>query len=148
MSNFDTQFYHYDENAIKLLKAFVYLNDVTEEEHGPFCYVKKSHFAAEENWGKSVRYTDQQVAEMASPDDINPIFAKKGDIILANTVALHRGLKPKTQDRNILIVNYGLHQDYTFNNQLDITSRVNSSTFDSRTKEEKLAMSLLERVSL
>ena len=85
---------------------------------------------------------------MASPDDINPIFAKKGDIILANTVALHRGLKPKTQDRNILIVNYGLHQDYTFNNQLDITSRVNSSTFDSRTKEEKLAMSLLERFSL
>ena len=55
MSSFDTQFYHYDENAIKLLKAFVYLNDVTEEEHGPFCYVKRSHFAAEENWGKSVR---------------------------------------------------------------------------------------------
>ena len=42
LSRFDTQYFHYDENAIKLLKVFVYLNDVNNNTEGPFCYVRKS----------------------------------------------------------------------------------------------------------
>ena len=36
--------------------------------------------------------------------------------------AFHRGLKPKKKDRNIVIINYGMHVDFTFNNKFDITS--------------------------
>lgn len=144
MEDFDTQFYHYDENAVKLLKAFIYLNDVVDETQGPFCYVKGSNLSARENWGKKIRYSDQDVASMCKKSNISPMFAKKGDVILANTVALHRGLKPESNDRNILIINYGIHRDYTFNNQLDITSKVRSKTLSKLTEAQQYATSLLE----
>ena len=54
LSKFDTQYFHYDENAIRILKVYIYLNDVNNNTEGPILlsfliYRKK-------NWGKSIRY--------------------------------------------------------------------------------------------
>ena len=38
---FDTQYFHIDSTAFKLLKVFIYLNNVNLDG-GPFCYVIQS----------------------------------------------------------------------------------------------------------
>ena len=146
LNRFDTQYFHYDENAIKLLKVFVYLNDVNNNTEGPFCYVRKSHLNAKKNWGKSVRYSDAEVEIMEDKKNIMEVTAKKGDVIVANTVALHRGLKPISKDRNILIINYGMHQDYTFDNKLDKTAKISREIFNKLDSDQKQVASLLEKI--
>ena len=126
---FDTQYYHIDENAYKLLKVFIYLNDVDTDRHGPFCYVKNSYKNVQKHWGKKARWSDVDINTLYNKEDILPICAKKGDVIICNTVAFHKGVKPIEKDRNIIIINYGLHQDYTLGNNLDITSNIRQEDF-------------------
>ncbi len=51
LNDHDTQHFHIDESSIKLLKVFVYLNDVTSKKDGPFYYVKKSFLDAKKKMG-------------------------------------------------------------------------------------------------
>ena len=48
----DTQHFHIDENSIKLLKVFIYLNDVNSRADGPFYYIKKSFKNIKKKMGK------------------------------------------------------------------------------------------------
>ena len=145
-SSFDTQNFHIDENAIKLIKVFIYLNDVESDKDGPFCYVEKSHKNIRDYWGKKARWEDTEIGSFFPKKNITPIYAKKGDIIIANTVAFHKGLKPKNQDRNIIIMNYGLHQDYTIDNKMDITSNINNIDYEVLNNYEKKVFKLLNKI--
>ena len=40
ISNFDTNFFHTDDNCDKILKCIVYLDDILNIDDGPFVYVE------------------------------------------------------------------------------------------------------------
>ena len=67
-------------------------------------------------------------------------------MIIANTVAFHRGLKPVKKDRNIVIINYGMHIDFTFNNKFDITSNILKKDFFNQNRTNQSVLSLLNKI--
>ena len=146
LDNHDTQHYHIDENAIKLLKVFIYLNDVKSKKDGPFEYIKKSFLNIKSQWGLKTRWDKNHLLSIYNKKNFTPILAKRGDVIIANTVAFHRGLKPIKKDRNILILNYGLHIDYTFNNKPDIKSNILKKDYKLQNKIDRKILSLLKKV--
>lgn len=127
---FDTQHFHIDENSSKILKVFIYLNDV-DENGGPFCYVKKSHKDKEKYWGIQPRWSHKEIEEIFGQNNIKKLTAKKGDVIIANTNGFHRGIKPISYDRNIIIINYCIHEEYSFNYKKDLKINVPKKTIDS-----------------
>ena len=143
----DTQHFHIDENSVKLLKVFIYLNDVNSKKDGPFYYVQDSFKNIKEKWGKNARWDENYLKKEYGVKKFKPILAKRGDIIFANTVAFHRGIKPIAKDRNIIILNYGMHVDFTFNNKLDITSKILKRDLLKLTKKHKSILSLLSTVN-
>ena len=72
------------------------------------------------------------------------ILSKRGDVIIANTVAFHRGIKPMKKDMNIVTLNYG-HIDFTFNNKFDITSTIVKKQYKYQTKGNQSILSLLNK---
>lgn len=143
----DTQHFHIDENSVKLLKVFIYLNDVNSKKDGPFYYVKDSFKNIKEKWGKNARWNENYLKKEYGVKKFKPLLAKRGDIIIANTVAFHRGIKPIMKNRNIIILNYGMHVDFTFNNKLDITSKILKRDISKLTKKNKSILSLLKTVN-
>lgn len=109
----DTQFFHADFGSYKILKAFVYLNDV-DLEGGPFCYIEGSHARRFPGWDEQSRFADHELHAVYGKDCITRCTARAGDIYLAETTGFHRGLKPVRIDRNVLIVTYCVHPEYGF----------------------------------
>lgn len=142
----DTQHFHIDENSVKLLKVFIYLNDVESKKDGPFYYVKDSFKDIKKRWGLKARWSEKYLKKIYGPKKFVPILAKRGDVIIANTVAFHRGLKPIKKNRNIAILNYGFHIDFTFNNKLDIVSKILKKDFKKQSKQNQSVLSLLNRI--
>ena len=89
-----TQLFHRDYDNKFLVKVFIYLNDVSND-NGPFCYVKKSH---KNPWvlykGKN-RLNDKEVNSLYDKDQNLVITGEKFTMILADTNGFHKGLKPK-----------------------------------------------------
>lgn len=108
----DTQFFHRDSGSYRLLKALIYLNDVNINT-GPFTYTQKSHLKFDFP-SKKLRFTDKEISKFYGSKNIKHLTAKKGDLVLANTTAFHKGLKPKKHDRNICIANFCLHDEVGF----------------------------------
>lgn len=145
LPDFDTQNFHIDEMAAKIIKVFLYLNDV-DEEGGPFCYVRGSLANRSKYWGLKDRWSDEEIAEMYGKENIISLCAKAGDIVLADTTGFHKGLKPKKTDRNILIFNYGLHREYTYGGQLDEKLKIRRSDFEKLTLRQRAVADELEIV--
>lgn len=142
---FDTQAFHIDESAAKMIKAFVYLNDV-DIDTGPFCYVKGSIKNRDQFWGQKDRWSDEELAELYGKEAVLPLTANVGDVIFADTTAFHRGLKPTKNDRYIVIFNYGLHPEYTYGGNVDVAANLARSEWDKLTPKQKAVADLLNLV--
>ena len=60
----------------------------------------------------------------------------------------HKGLKLIRKDRNIIILNYGIHLDYTFNNKLDTDANILKKDLKIFSLAEQSILSLLNQVSV
>ena len=100
----DTQMYHRDRNAYKILKVFIYLNDV-DEDTGPFQYVLKSH----KNWpflsNRKYRWKDEYIEKKYGQDSIFSATSLMCDVIIADTTGFHKGKLNKNY-RTMLTINY------------------------------------------
>jgi ectoine hydroxylase-related dioxygenase (phytanoyl-CoA dioxygenase family) len=103
--------WHRDSPVRTQFKAFVYLNDVNDE-NGPLQIIPKTHnqrYLLEKshdkkiNW-KDFRFQDEQISEK---NDVKTLSFKKGSIILANTKCLHRGKPLKEGVRYALTFYFG-----------------------------------------
>ncbi len=99
-----SQNWHRDPEDKKMLKVFVYYNDI-DLEAGPFTYVKKSHYGGK--W-RSVFpqippigfYPPRGAVEkIVDPKDIFQATGKTGTIIFCDTSGLHKGGYCKTNER-------------------------------------------------
>jgi hypothetical protein len=142
---FDTQFFHMDTTAAKLLKVFIYLNDV-DQDGGPLCYVKHSHHNINKYWDTKPRWNKDEINKEFGDKNLILCTAKKGDVIFADTTGFHKGVKPLKNDRNVLVITYSLHQDYTFNGKLDVLPKIKNSKFSSLSVEKRALLDLVEKI--
>lgn len=99
-----SQRWHRDPDDKKMLKIFLYLNDV-DEEAGPFTYVKGSHSMGRHRFlfpGKPPQGTPKlpKIEDNMLPhEDIVMATGKAGSLIFADTSGLHRGGFAKSKNR-------------------------------------------------
>lgn len=105
-----TQLFHVDPNSPKFLKCFIYLNDV-DMEGGPFCYIKGSHVKKFQGWNTKYRWSTNEIHSIYGEENVVYLTASKGDLIIADTNAFHRGIKPVKNDRIMLTLDYTCHHE-------------------------------------
>lgn len=111
LSEFDTLYFHSDENSPKFLKFFFYLNDV-DENGGPFCYVRGSQREKFSGWTSKYRWSFDEIVARYGESRIVNLTGKVGDVIMADTTGFHRGTKVRSGDRSMLTVDYVVHPEY------------------------------------
>lgn len=114
------QLFHLDLDDYRFFKFFIYLTDV-DEEAGPHVYVPTTHrqdtlvLARRESgdpelfdkWMGTLRKTDQDVMNVFGIDPVR-IVGEAGTNFVAATRGIHKGLLPKSKDRLICQVAYGV----------------------------------------
>jgi len=99
-----SQRWHRDPDDKKMLKMFLYLNDV-DEESGPFMYLKGSHSMGRHSRlfpGKPPQGTPKFPKiedDMLPREDIILATGKSGTLIFADTSGLHKGGLAKSKNR-------------------------------------------------
>jgi len=111
LPEFDTLYFHSDENSPKFLKFFFYLNDV-DEAGGPFCYVRGSHREKFRGWTTKYRWSFDEIAAKYDPGRVVNLTGDIGDLIVADTTGFHRGTKVRSSDRSMMTVDYVVHPEY------------------------------------
>lgn len=92
-----SQRWHRDPDDKKILKVFLYLNDVSDEGTGPFTYVKRSHLGG--CWRDFFPQTPPvgsypkagEVESIVPESDIKKCLGRAGTMIFCDTSGLHRG---------------------------------------------------------
>jgi hypothetical protein len=105
-----SQLWHRDPEDFRLVKAFIYLEDV-DSDHGPFCYIPKTHpfgerAAVNPSVGHRKRITDEEMQAAIPAQDWLDCTGPAGTMILADTVGFHRGGKPKVGHRILITFTY------------------------------------------
>ena len=106
----ETQLWHRDDDDHANVKAFIYLNAVTEGG-GPFCFVPRTHVFGDLKQaippGAVGRMSDDEMARGVPPAAWTRCTgARPGPVILADTTGFHKGLKPQTQHRVLVSLHY------------------------------------------
>lgn len=99
------QFWHHDMDRPKWIKIFIYLTDCNEN-NGPHEFIKGSHkdngipkILREKGYA---RLDDETILEHYSENDIIKCVAKAGDLILEDTIGLHKG-KPLVEGNRLML---------------------------------------------
>lgn len=113
-----SQLWHRDPGDLKLVKVFLYLNDV-DEHGGPFCYipgtqpcgplshVKPPHLDKElEGRERLWRITDEEMRAVIPEKRWVKCTGPIGTMVVADTIGYHRGLKPVKRERTMVCFTY------------------------------------------
>ncbi len=109
-----SQFWHRDHEDRKLVKLFLYLENV-DAESGPFCYIPGMHKGKlrnvdpKDSTGKTsgtIRANDSDMGRVIPPEKWFTGIAPKGTIIMADTKSYHKGGLARTRDRHLLTAAY------------------------------------------
>ncbi len=99
-----SQNYHRDSDDYFLLKTFLCLNEITEE-NGPFQFIEKSHLDPWKNMSNN--HENHQVENILYPDSKKiSLIGKKGDLYVADTNGFHKGKSLINNVRCLLTVHY------------------------------------------
>ena len=112
----DTQYFHRDIGSYWILKVFIYLNDV-DTDGGPFCYARKSHITPRENdFGSNlyIRFADEKVVEMFGNENVVECTGTAGDVWFAETLGFHKGKRPRSAPRRIIIATFCIEKEKGF----------------------------------
>lgn len=105
-----SQLWHHDPEDLKLIKVFIYLDDV-REENGPFTYIPGTHpfgvnVATAKKHKKTERLPDDQISDVFPPTMWRVCTGPAGTMILADTLGYHRGGKPSAGTRLLVTFTY------------------------------------------
>jgi hypothetical protein len=106
----EAQLWHRDPEDLRLIKVFIYLNDVGEES-GPFSYVRHTHPFSEgagiiPHHHDSKRITDEEMQLTFPSTTWLSCTGPAKTMILADTVGYHRGGKPLKGNRILVTFTY------------------------------------------
>jgi hypothetical protein len=105
-----SQLWHRDPEDLRLIKVFIYLNDI-DAACGPFSYIPKTHpfgarAAADPQHDHPKRITDEEMHVAIPSQDWIACTGPAGTMILADTVGFHRGGKPSAGNRTLITFTY------------------------------------------
>lgn len=100
----ETQFFHRDGEDVKLIKTFLYLNDVSEN-NGPFEYISTSHLTPWKNL-KPRNTLDDIKNIYDNRVDLKTFVGNAGSLIISDTNGFHRGKKVNEKYRALVTVTY------------------------------------------
>lgn len=104
-----SQLWHRDPEDLKLVKVFIYLEDV-EEAQGPFTYIPRTQpFGARAPQAlkcQTKRVDDERMRKFFAPERWQVCTGPAGTMIVADTVGFHRGGKPTTGTRLLVTFTY------------------------------------------
>jgi hypothetical protein len=98
--------YHYDIDALKFIKYFIYLVDV-DEQTGPHVIISDTHKRKSFFEKKNRRLKDEQVTSLFNKDRIHVITGKAGSAFFEDTFSYHKGTTPQ-KPRLMLQVEYSI----------------------------------------
>lgn len=88
----EEQFYHRDRDAVRFVKLFIYLSDVTEAD-GAHSFVRGSH-RVDKLCQPRRRYQDAEVIDAFGADSIQVMTGAFGSAFLEDTYGVHKGSVP------------------------------------------------------
>ena len=106
----DTQHWHTDPGSYRTLRVLIYLNDI-DEGGGPFQYIATSQINHFDGWDSQLRWSSEELARHYAPALFRSCTARAGDILFAEGTGFHRGQRPITVDRRIIILNFCVHSE-------------------------------------
>lgn len=95
--------WHRDRDGFKVLKFFIYLNDV-DDDTGPHAFAPFSHRIRPIRFVPQIRYSDDNVEKFFSK--IILITGKKGKCFVEDTTGLHKATPPNKKHRMLLQFSY------------------------------------------
>lgn len=102
----ETQLWHRDQDDLRNMKVFLYLNDV-DVDTGPFCFIPRTHpRGARRHVYLPDRTTDEQMQGVFPATEWKVCTGRAGTIILCDTCGFHKGLKPKRGNRLMVVLQY------------------------------------------
>lgn len=108
----DTELFHTDGNATKLVKALLFLTDGEADPDAAHEVVTGTHGGACAHIDPFARFDRDEIVEVFGSDRVRRIPARAGDVVLEDTTGLHCAGKPANADRTIALFNYGVHPEY------------------------------------
>ena len=97
-----TQIFHRDFDDIKLIKIFLYLNNVNAE-NGPFEFISGSH---KKPWLNYKNINNEEILRKFDKQDLISAIGKKNTLIFADTNGFHHGKKLVTSYRVMLTISF------------------------------------------
>ena len=105
----ETQLWHRDDPDHLTVKLFIYLKDV-DEGSGPFCFIPRTHPLGSLNKirarAREGRTNDEEMASAVPPAHWKVCTGPAKTVVLADTTGFHKGLKPETKHRLLLVFHY------------------------------------------
>ena len=104
-----TRGFHVDSYN-KQIKAFIYLEDCVKLENGPYTYVTKSNISSSMtniNRQISSGLPNKTETPFVNPNNIVPVLAKKGTLVISDQGGYHRGLPQSYGNhRTVAVMNF------------------------------------------
>ena len=103
--------WHRDPEDKKMVKVFMYLNDV-DEESGPFVYIPETHFEGRLGYlfppqpPRGSLPPPEEIAKIIPESKIKNCVGKAGTIIFCDTRGIHRGGNAISKERIMLTLGY------------------------------------------
>jgi hypothetical protein len=105
------QTYHFDIDGYRSVSFFFYLTDV-DEGTGPHVFVRGSHrkklWRHLCSWHKS--RSDAEIQSIYPASDIRTVCGQAGQGIAEDTFCFHKGSRPRSRDRLLFQVRFGLRK--------------------------------------
>jgi hypothetical protein len=104
----ETQLWHRDGDDVMNVKLFVYFTQVGGGS-GPFTYAPKTHPVGSTRQlpeHVNTRSTDDQMAAVVPKEHWRVCTGEPGTIVFADTCGYHKQLKPETDERLLLMIQY------------------------------------------
>jgi hypothetical protein len=98
-----THTFHDGRLFCMLVKALVYLTDVTSVADGPFCYLEGSHKANTAWFSEPVDDAAKPPLTEANFPSLRHVFAQAGDLLLINEALLHGTLPKDSEDERLVL---------------------------------------------
>lgn len=108
----DTNLFHVDGNGGRVIKLFIYLDDVDSVLDGPTQIFRTSADVKPWNWAKSYRMSADELKRYYGEDSLVNLTNLKRGVQVADTTSFHRGLKVKSKDRFMVTFSFTNHVEY------------------------------------
>lgn len=107
-----TNFFHVDGNGGRVIKLFIYFNDVVTVADGPTQLFATSAERKPWGWANDYRVSYAELADFYGAENLVSLFNRVGGVQIVDTTSFHRGLKVESRSRLMATFSFTNHIEY------------------------------------